>query len=271
MQLGAISQLGLGWRPSGKHIQLPHRHAGTLYAQILADLPSVLFQLGAFPAFAPHAELLWQDLQLCSGLLQLLLPGVSALAVGLQLPPERRTDECNWRNAAHMAAVVTVTPGEALARALAPQPQAARRLLTAATQLLQHCPLPAPVSNVTAHSAPETTLFFVGQLGRAADVHCPPPQQSPAATGAAGAASPDRRQVQQLLAVLPRVGEAVVALAQSPCTSDFATVLAGAVPITHLLAAAAKQPGSSPSRPAAAAFEAADLPAWCHAAATALG
>ena len=247
--------------------------SGSSHAVSFICLCITMAQLATLPPFAAHAELLWQDKQLCSSLLQLLLPGISAMAVGLQLPPERRSPECTWRNAAHMAAVVTVTSSEVLDRALAPQPQAARRLLLAATQLLQHCPLPAPAASVTAYGAPETTLFFVGQLGRAADVLCGPPQQPPAAAWvptAAVAASPDRRQVQQLLAVLPRVGEAVIALAQPLAARYLASVLVATVPITHVLAAAAKQP-SSPSRPTAALFEAADLPAWCHTTATALG
>ncbi len=66
----------------------------------------MLGRLFASPAFKAHSQQLLRDTPLCSGLLQLVMPGISAMAVGLQLPPERRPAECTWDNAVHMAAFV---------------------------------------------------------------------------------------------------------------------------------------------------------------------
>lgn len=123
------------------------------------------------PGLGCHAEQLWRDEQLCGGLLQLLLPGVPALAVGLQLPPERCNSECTWTTAAHLAAFVSAAPVPVLQRALAGQPEAAPRLLSAAAQLLQQCPLPAPSAAdlaAPARKGAETTAFIVCLLEAAA-------------------------------------------------------------------------------------------------------
>ncbi len=255
-------------------------HAGTHYAGVLACLSKVLGRLFAFPEFSAHGQQLLHDEQLCSGLLQLMLPVISAMAVGLQLPPERRPAECTWRTASHMAAFVAgcLRPMQQQA-AIAAGPDAGRRLLTAAAQLLQCCPFPAPkIDRFTAHAALETTMFLIMQLEDAALLEYPAIVCSPLQPGQQPPSAPlvlelPRRQAQLLLAALPKFGEALAAVAQAPRSSlrhsTRVTPLIGAAATAAALLAGSTQPEDN-LRPAAAMASVQDLPAWLRAAAAVL-
>ena len=262
---------------TGHGAKLPRSlRAGTYHAQLRACLARLLGRVCAFPAFEAHFERLLQDERLCGGLLQLLLPGVSAMAVGLQLPPERRPQECTWHNAAHMAAFVSGCLRRVPEAALPVGAEASKRLLAAAAQLLQHCPFPAlPASEISVHAAFETTAFFIWQLEDAV-LHVYPGILSPhqLATPAAPVAAPvvlPPRQAQLLMAVLPRLGEALAALAQSagPSPQHSARMVTAAATLAALLCkAAGLEVGGG--RPAAVIAGLKDLSAWLRAAATVL-
>ena len=241
-------------------------NAGTPYAHLLSHLSGLLGRLCSGAPFMAHRQLVLQDEQLCCGILQLLLPAISAMAVGLQLPPERRPPECTWRAAAHMALIASMVPVRACELASGLELQATRRLLPAAAQLLQHCPLGLPQADgLTVPAALNSTLYFVVQLGYAALV-CTSPQQHRTAASAtvqqATAAVLDRRQALQLLAVLPRAGDTLLALEQPSCTGFFEQVAGAVQPILFKLTAAAHP--RTDSGVAAALYQAADLPAWCR-------
>ncbi|PRW60171.1 hypothetical protein C2E21_1998 [Chlorella sorokiniana] len=99
-----VSSLTDGWLhhalASAQLMEPPAWKPGSAHAQLCGALSNILSQLGTLPAFTAHAKQLQQDVQLCSGLIRPLLPALSAMAVGLQLPPERRTPECTWQVAA---------------------------------------------------------------------------------------------------------------------------------------------------------------------------
>ena len=243
----------------------------------MGNLAGVLAILCSSPLFARHCDALHQDEQLCSGLVQLLLPAISAMAVGLQLPPERRPPECTWCAAAQMSLFEAVTPFDPHAdrQLVVAQPEAVQHLVAAAAQLLQHCPFPAPATaNLEPYEAFETSLCFIYLLAAACRWHaCSHGQQHEPAASAASAAArrapPDRRLLQHLLALPPKLCEALAALAQDPCTDLEPSMIASlftldaALQTAQLLSAAA-QPLSNTPGPVA------DLPAWCRAAAAVL-
>lgn len=260
--------------------------AGTLLTQAYVHLSAVLARLCTFQAFSGHAHQLLQDEALCSGLLQLLLPGVPALAVGLQLPPERCPPECTWHAAAHLAAVVLSPPPSSFEQVLATDPEAARRLLSAATQLLHHCPFPAPSARLLELGGDgiETTQYFIWQLGdlvafpfrhitgplQQAGLGVVPETAAVAATAIAGTLL-HPRLLRQLMDVLPRIGEALAAVAQAPGANlrRSAKFVAAASAVLLLMAHAAT-PQASGNRPAAAMQSVKELPSWARAAAAAL-
>ena len=244
--------------------------AGTPFSDLLASLSGVLGRLFACPAFKIHSQQLLQDTQLCSGLLQLVLPGVSAMAVGLQLPPDRRPAECSWLAAVLMAVFVSacLRPMQRQ-QAITAGPDAGRRLLAAAAQLLQCCPFPAPAAaELAGRAALETTLYFIWQLEDAvllqyaalAGLH-----QQPQAIML------PRRQAQLLLAALPKIGVALAAVAQTPgpILPQLARIVSAAAAMTTILANGARVEAGV-ARPAAAMASVQDLPAWLRAAAAAL-
>ncbi len=248
-------------------------YAGSDYARVLSCLSRVLGRLCAFPVFAAHSQLLLQDEQLCSGLLQLVLPGISAMAVGLQLPPDRRPPECTWGNATHMAAFMSacLRPMQQQ-QALVAGPDAGRRLLAAAAQLLQHCPLPAPpAADATPDKKLKSTLFFILQLEAAVLFQYPGMAQQPGQRPSAASLVLPRRQLQLLLAALPRFGEAIAAVAQAPgpMLPHSARIVTAASAVTTLLAQGV-EPEADGTGPAAAIESVQDLPAWLHTAAAAL-
>ena len=248
--------------------------ADSFYAWLVGSLAVALAILCISPLFGHHFTALRQDEQLYSGLAKLMLPAISAMAVGLQLPPERRPPECAWRAAAQMSLFVSYTPVNAARQLVAAQPQAAQRLVAAAAQLLQHCPFPAPATaDLDPYEALETTLFFIYLLHAACHWHacsCGKQDVPPGSAAAAAAepAPPDRRLVQHLLALPPKLDEALAALARDPCTS-FTIAMDAALQTARLLSVAA-QPLSNTPGPAAALAGTADLPAWCRAAAAVL-
>lgn len=262
-------------------VTLPLHLADTTHARVLRWLSGVLSQLLHFPAFAAHAELLVHDKQLCSGLLKLLLPAIPAAAVGLQLPLERRQSDCTWRAVARTAFAVSFL-GTAAARVLpsmlADDSGAAMRLLHAAAQLLQRCPLPATSGDPVA-DAFDTTIPFVCQLGTIAGALklCRPDQQQQAplahaGMGAAAAATEQHavlplRLAQQLLALLPRFAEAMAAASQLPITQmpQLTSVLYAAHSVLRLLAGTTEQQAGSVGMAAAD-----EQPAWLRGAAAAL-
>lgn len=242
-------------------------------------LSGVLAQLLCFPAFVKHAGLLLGDDQLCRTLLVMLLPGIHAMANWLQLPPERRSSEFSWHSTAHTAHIVAVMV-HMLPPVLAAAPGGATQLLQAAVQLLQHCPLPATAAGDGVGAVLGSSLCFVCLLGAAAAaaLQCRASgqqQQQQQPTRAAAVDSADQAVVPQpltqlLLAVLPRVGEALASAAQLPRTSlpQFARVARAAHDLVCLLRRAAEpQPAD---QPAAALAAIGDLPAWLHGAAAAL-
>lgn len=236
---------------------MPNIDADNLYATLWGQLSGVLGTLCSHPAFAAHAERLWGDGQLCSGLLQVLLPGISAAAVGLQLPPERCLAGYTWQNAACVAGFVSACPAGALNEALHAKPETTRRLLAAATQLLQQCPSAAPApADLAAADMLESTLPFIWQLGAAASA------QPPAAEGAMLG---QPRLARQVLGTLPRVGEALAAAAQGPGLgpSISARLVGSAAQVAVVLAttAGAARPAMPPGQ---------DSPAWLCAAAAAV-
>lgn len=236
-------------------------HAGTPYARLWGQLSEALAGLcGGGAAAAPYVELLLQDGELCSRLLRLLLPGIRAIAIGLQLPPERRPAECNWRAAECMALLVFSTAHMLSQVMIELGPAAGVHLMQAATQLLQHCPFPA------AGSGQGTAGVFIGQLGAiaaAVPLRSHAVQRLPAPAKAVAAALP-----RQLLAVLPKVNEALAGAAQPPLLEELATPARSAASILQALCWAAKA-SDSITEPAAL-FHEEDLPAWLLGATTAL-
>lgn len=218
-------------------------HAGTPYAHLLSQLSGVLGRLCFGVPFMAHRLLVLRDEQLCCGVVQLLLPAISAMAVGLQLPPERRPPECTWRAAAHLALIVSMVPVRVCQLAGGLELQVTRRLLSAAAQLLQHCLLGLPPAvDLTAPAALNSTLYFVGQLGYVATVSPSPQQHHTSASTTAQQATPavlGRRQLLQLLAVLPRAGDTLLALAQPSCATFFQQVASAVQSILLLLTTAA--------------------------------
>ncbi len=236
-------------------------HAGTPYARLWGQLSEALAGLcGGGAAAAPYVELLLQDGELCSRLLRLLLPGIRAIAIGLQLPPERRPAECNWRAAECMALLVFSTAHMLSQVMIELGPASGVHLMQAATQLLQHCPFPA------AGSGQGTAGVFIGQLGAiaaAVPLRSHAVQRLPAPAKAVAAALP-----RQLLAVLPKVNEALAGAAQPPLLEELATPARSAASILQALCWAAKA-SDSVTEPAAL-FHEEDLPAWLLGATTAL-
>ncbi len=80
-----------------------------------------------------------------------------------------------------------------------------------------------------------------------------------------------RRQAQLLLAALPKLGEALAAVAeaQGPSLQHSARTVSAAAAVTTLLAGATREEADG-GRPAAVIEAMLDLPAWLHGAATAL-
>lgn len=241
----------------------------------------MLSQLLYFPAFGAHARLLLADDQLCSRLLKLMLPGVPTMAVALQLPPERCPAEFTWRVAARLAFVVFATAASHMPPLLPGDgPDAATRLLHAAAQLVQHCPFPANTTDNTGEAFDTISLAFIGQLGAIAGalVRGSTRQQHEAApaalrvasapaTAAAGQVALPQRLAQQLLAVLPHIGEGLaVALQQLPTNGlkQWIGIACSARDVLSLLAGSAQQACISQL----AAVQ--DLPTWLLGATTAL-
>ncbi|KAI7839143.1 hypothetical protein COHA_007146 [Chlorella ohadii] len=251
---------------------------GTAYARTLVRLSQMLGRLFTFAVFSAHGALLLRDAQLCRGLLQLVLPSVSAMAVGLQLPPDRRPPECSWEAAVLMAAFVSAAlqpmQQQQQQQAITVGPDEGRRLLTAAAQLLQCCPFPAPSSSeLTSHAVLDTTLCLIQQLEAAAMCQYPGITQQPGQqpTPPTALALP-RSQAQLLLAALPRISEALaaaVAHTHGPQLPQTAHIIRAAATVAALLSGAAR-PVEESTRPAPAMAAVQDLPAWLRAAAAAL-
>lgn len=219
------------------------------------------------PLFVAHAGRLLGVKQLCSRLFSLLLPGIPAMAVGLQLPPERRPSECTWRSAADMAGVLSVMGVTAGHQVLAAQPEAATRLLHAAVQLLQHCPLPALCGAPDRlGSISDSSLLFITLLGTAVAPFKPSGQQQPDVQLPLSS-----RLALQLLAALPRIGEALAAAVQPPYMGDrlLEALHSAANSVVKALAGASRSQDSC-TRPALVMAAVEHLPAWLRGAATAL-
>jgi hypothetical protein len=95
------------------------------------------------PDFHVHSAELQGNASLALQLAELLLPALVAIAVVLQLPPDRQPAGCSWNTAAHLAAVLS---SNALSAAMdawgtAADDSAASSALLAAAQLVQHLPL----------------------------------------------------------------------------------------------------------------------------------
>lgn len=103
-------------------------------------LSTVLGMLCTAPALAPHKQQLLADGKLCVQLFGELQPALPALAVGVQLPRERRPPTCTWRSAAALAAFAASVPlpPRTIERLLAADADGSRsgRLVQAAAQLL---------------------------------------------------------------------------------------------------------------------------------------
>ncbi len=256
-------------------------HAGNSFLNTLAWLTGTLGQMLCFPVFKAHLQQLLQDEQLCGGLLRLLLSGTSAMAVGLQLPADRRLAGCDWHNAVRMAAFVSRCLKHTQQwHAIAAAPDAAWRLLAAAAQLLQCCPYPAlPPADVATSHALGSTMFLIWQLRDAVllqypNIVCSCQQLEDQPDAAPLAPELPARQAHQLLAALPKIGEALACVAQTAAHSLHrlaysAGTVSTAAAVMALLAAAAQLPAPG-AGPAAGTLAVEDLPAWLHGAVTAL-
>lgn len=113
-------------------------------AKLRSTLATLLGMLCTSPALAAHRQQLLNNEELCVQLFGVLQPAVPALAVGLQLPRERRPAGCSWRIAAALATFIASMPASPHTTQLLLVQDAdgsrSSRLLQAAAQLLQHAP-----------------------------------------------------------------------------------------------------------------------------------
>lgn len=244
-------------------------------AGLWGTLFGVVAGLASLPAAAFHLRALQEHEQLCCRLLQLLhLPhSVAAMAVALQLPPDRRPAAFSWSSAAMAASFVAMTPPTPSLREQLGEQLDEGRLLLAAAQLLQLVPYEGSSTGPDSPGMPVEggywcATYLAEQLGWAATIW----QYCRAVEGLVPATPENCRLGRLLLAVLPKLGRLLHATAtastaavpwaekQTLLTAAYGTLLF----VTSLIVAIEK--AGFPAQ----LVSTADLEGWCTGAAAAL-